>query len=106
MGVQTCSFPLLSFGILPGTVHALLGENGAGKSTVVKLLSGLIEPSRGQLEVHGRPVRLRSPRAAHALGIQTAFQEMTLVADLSVLDNMLMPYAPRDRKSTRLNSSH
>lgn len=85
----------VSFEIQPGTVHALLGENGAGKSTVVKLLSGLIEPSGGRLEVHGRPVRLRSPRAAHALGIQTAFQEMTLVADLSVLDNMLMPYALR-----------
>ena len=85
----------VSFEIQPGTVHALLGENGAGKSTVVKLLSGLIEPSGGHVEVHGQQVRLRSPRAAHALGIQTAFQEMTLVADLSVLDNMLMPYAPR-----------
>src|SRR3546814_16086773 len=58
----------VSFEIQPGTVHALLGENGAGKSTVVKLLSGLIEPSGGQLEVHGRPVRLGSPRAAHAPG--------------------------------------
>ncbi|MBV7486682.1 sugar ABC transporter ATP-binding protein [Bordetella sp. BOR01] len=85
----------VSFEIQPGTVHALLGENGAGKSTVVKLLSGLIEPSGGHIEVDGQPVRLRSPRAAHALGIQTAFQEMTLVADLPVLDNMLMPYAPR-----------
>ncbi|MCB1494972.1 MAG: sugar ABC transporter ATP-binding protein [Bauldia sp.] len=84
----------VSFEIAPATVHALLGENGAGKSTIVKLLSGLIEPDKGRFEVHGRPSRLRSPRAAHALGIQTAFQEMTLVRDLTVLDNMLIPYAP------------
>ena len=85
----------VSFDILPGSVHALLGENGAGKSTIVKLLSGLVEPSAGRLWVHGSPAALRSPRAAHALGIQTAFQEMTLVPDLSVLDNMLLPYAPQ-----------
>ena len=84
----------VSFSIAPATVHALLGENGAGKSTIVKLLSGLIEPDKGRFEVQGKPSRLRSPRAAHALGIQTAFQEMTLVRDLTVLDNMLLPYAP------------
>ncbi len=84
----------VSFRIAPATVHALLGENGAGKSTIVKLLSGLIEPDKGRFEVQGKPSRLRSPRAAHALGIQTAFQEMTLVRDLTVLDNMLLPYAP------------
>ncbi len=84
----------VSFAIEPGTAHALLGENGAGKSTIVKLLSGLMEPDRGTLRVFGEEVRLRSPRAAHARGIQTAFQEMTLVPDLTVLDNMLLPYAP------------
>ena len=60
----------VSFDILPGSVHALLGENGAGKSTIVKLLSGLVEPSAGRLWVHGSPAALRSPRAAHALGIR------------------------------------
>ena len=84
----------VSFRIAPATVHALLGENGAGKSTIVKLLSGLIEPDQGHFAIHGQPARLGSPRAAHALGIQTAFQEMTLVRDLTVLDNMLLPYAP------------
>ncbi len=84
----------VSFRIAPATVHALLGENGAGKSTIVKLLSGLIEPDRGHCAIDGRAARLGSPRAAHALGIQTAFQEMTLVPDLTVLDNMLLPYAP------------
>ena len=84
----------VSFDIATGTVHALLGENGAGKSTVVKLLAGLIEPDEGRFHVFGKASRIRSPRASHALGIQTAFQEMTLVRDLTVLDNMLLPYAP------------
>ena len=55
---------------------------------------GLVEPSAGRLWVHGSRAAL-APRAAHALGIQTAFQEMTLVPDLSVLDNMLLPHAPQ-----------
>ncbi len=77
-----------------GTVHALLGENGAGKSTFVKLLSGLVVPNKGELTVFGKSVRLASPYAAHKLGIQTAFQEMTLLRNLTVLDNMLVPAAP------------
>jgi ribose transport system ATP-binding protein len=84
----------VSFSVAAGRVHALLGENGAGKSTIVKLLSGLIEPDQGRLTIEGQPARIRSPRAAHALGVQTAFQEMTLVPDLTVLENMLLPYAP------------
>lgn len=84
----------VSFAVRPGTVHALLGENGAGKSTTMKLLSGLIEPDAGSISIDGRVVRLRSARDAHRAGIQTAFQELTLVRDLSVLDNMLIPAAP------------
>jgi ribose transport system ATP-binding protein len=83
-----------SFAIEPGTVHALLGENGAGKSTVVKLLAGLMQPDSGTITLAGREVRIDSPRTAHRLGIQTAFQEMTLVKDLTVLENVLLNYAP------------
>ena len=86
----------VSFEVRAGDVHALLGENGAGKSTLVKLLSGLIQPTNGHLSVFGEPATLDSPRASHARGIQTAFQELTMVKDLSVLDNMLMPYPPRN----------
>ena len=85
----------VSFDIEAGSVHALLGENGAGKSTIVKLLSGLLQPDAGSIEINARPVSLTSPRAAHGHGIQTAFQEMTLVRDLSVIDNMMLPYAPQ-----------
>src|SRR3954464_8477946 len=84
----------VSFQVAEASVHALLGENGAGKSTIVKLLSGLVTPDQGSFQVFGSSVSLKSPRAAHRCGIQTAFQEMTLVRDLTVLDNVLLPYAP------------
>jgi ribose transport system ATP-binding protein len=83
-----------SFSIESGSVHALLGENGAGKSTVVRMLSGLVAPDGGSIRVDGEPVRIDGPLAAQRLGIRTAFQEMTLVRDLTVLDNMLIPDAP------------
>ena len=83
-----------SLAVRAGEVHALLGENGAGKSTTVKLLSGLVRPSLGTIRVFGAPVRLDRPRDAHALGIHTAFQEISLVRDLTVADNMLLPDAP------------
>ncbi|TCT09099.1 sugar ABC transporter ATP-binding protein [Paralcaligenes ureilyticus] len=83
----------VSLEIRQGRVHALLGENGAGKSTTLKLLSGLLMPSSGSIEVFGHEQTLDSPTVAQSLGIQTAFQEMTMLPDLSVLDNMLLPRA-------------
>jgi ribose transport system ATP-binding protein len=84
----------VSFSVAKGTVHALLGENGAGKSTTMKLLSGLLSPDQGSIHVDGRQQVLRSPLDAHRCGIQTAFQELTLIDDLTVLENMLLPKAP------------
>jgi len=75
-------------------VHALLGENGAGKSTTVKLLSGLMQPDSGSIRVMGQDVAMKSPKDAHRAGVQTAFQEMTLVRDLTVAQNLLMSYEP------------
>ncbi|GAB7539643.1 sugar ABC transporter ATP-binding protein [Burkholderia sp. 3C] len=83
-----------SFRVKRGAVHALLGENGAGKSTTVKLLSGLMRPDQGQIRVMGREVTMRGPKDAHRAGVQTAFQEMTLVRDLTVAQNLLMSYEP------------
>lgn len=84
-----------SFSVAAGEVHALLGENGAGKSTVVKLLSGLIRPDTGEIALAGKRVVLDNPGAARRHGIATAFQELSLVRDLTVADNVLMPDAPR-----------
>src|SRR5271166_1991380 len=102
-----------SFSVARGAVHALLGENGAGKSTIVKLLSGLTQPDSGGLRLFGAPVRFASPRDSQARGIQTAFQEMTLVNDLTVLDNMLLPRGPsgltgmiRRRQARALVAAH
>ena len=102
-----------SFSVAPGEVHALLGENGAGKSTMVKLLSGLIAPDSGGIRLFGARVGLHSPTDAHRYRVQTAFQELTLVRDLTVIDNMLLPNAPRGllgqlrrRQGERLVTSH
>lgn len=82
----------VSFTVARGSVHALLGENGAGKSTTMKILSGLVRPDAGRILLDGAPVRFTSPVQAHAAGLRTAFQELTLIPDLSVLDNMQIPH--------------
>ncbi len=84
----------VDFSVAAGTVHALLGENGAGKSTTMKLLSGLIRPDAGTIHLHGQEFAPRNAKEAQARGVQTAYQELTLVPDLTVLDNMLLPRAP------------
>ena len=83
-----------SFSVQRGTVHALLGENGAGKSTIVKMLSGLVRPDSGDICVFGEHCDISNPRTAHQLGIQTAFQEMTQIRDLTVVQNLLLPFEP------------
>ena len=97
----------VSLAIATGEVRAIVGENGAGKSTLVKILSGLVRPDFGNVHVGGAQLRFWSPKESHAAGIQTAFQEMTLVEGLSVTQNMLLPYEPTrlglqvDRRSSR-----
>ena len=84
----------VGFSVARGEVRALVGENGAGKSTFVKILSGLIKPDSGSVEVFGEALRAGRPKLSHRLGIQTAYQELTLVPDLTVTQNMLLPYEP------------
>ena len=83
-----------SFAATQGEVHALLGENGAGKSTLVKMLSGLTQPDSGDIRISGRSIALTTPEQAHALGIRTAFQEISLIPDLTVARNLLLPVEP------------
>lgn len=84
-----------SFSAEQGEVHALVGENGAGKSTMIKILSGLYPPDSGQIRVHDRAVTLGSPQAALQLGIGTVFQELTLLPYLTVAENLLVNREPR-----------
>lgn len=71
-----------------GQVHALLGANGAGKSTFVKILTGITSPSSGTFTLEGKPYRPGSPRAAAAAGIAPVFQDPALVPGLTVRQNM------------------
>ena len=77
-----------------GEAHALLGENGAGKSTVVKMLAGVHQPDHGQLLIDDQPVTLHGPAAAQAAGIAVIYQEPTLFPDLSVAENIFMGRQP------------
>ncbi|MGY5775213.1 ABC transporter ATP-binding protein [Rhizobium sp. LEGMi135b] len=73
-----------------GEVHALLGENGAGKSTIMKILYGMVIPDEGHVELDGRPLLLASPKDAIAAGIGMVFQHFMLVPTLTVLENLTL----------------
>jgi rhamnose transport system ATP-binding protein len=83
--------------VVPGEVHALLGENGAGKSTLIKIASGVYRPDAGAIRVDGREVRFAGPQEAQAVGIATVYQELLLFPDLSVAENIFLGHAPRSR---------
>jgi ABC-type sugar transport system ATPase subunit len=80
----------VSFTLRPGEIHALVGHNGAGKSTVVKMLSGQLDPDAGQIAIEGRPVELRSRQVAQRLGVALVDQELSVVPSLTVAENMLL----------------
>ena len=83
-----------SIDLYGGEAHALVGENGAGKSTVVKILAGVHQPDEGQLLIEGQPAVLSGPAAAQAAGIAVIYQEPTLFPDLSVAENIFMGRQP------------
>jgi len=74
--------------VMPGEIHALLGENGAGKSTLVKMLYGLLQPNEGRILWKGEPVVLPDPRSARRRGIGMVFQHFSLFDNLTVAENV------------------
>lgn len=78
-----------------GEVHALVGENGAGKSTLIKALGGRLRPDSGVIEIKGQPVSFARPEDAHAHGVRTVFQELTLLPWMTVAENLLLGREPR-----------
>jgi ABC-type sugar transport system ATPase subunit len=80
----------VSFTVGAGEIHGLCGHNGAGKSTVVKMLSGQLAPDSGRIVIGGQPVVLGSRQAAQRLGVALVDQELSVVPELTVLDNLLL----------------
>lgn len=87
----------VSLTVLPGEVHALMGENGAGKSTLMKVLGGIYQPDEGQIIVGERPAIMTSPLEAKAKGIVFIHQELSLAEELSVAENIYLGELPRKR---------
>ena len=78
----------IDWDVRPGEVHCLVGENGCGKSTLIKTVAGVHPPSSGMIEIAGRPALPLSPAKARALGIQVIFQDLSLFPHLSVAENI------------------
>ncbi|MDB5942964.1 MAG: transporter [Ramlibacter sp.] len=78
----------VSLAVLPGESHAVLGENGAGKSTLMKIIYGSVKPDEGTILWNGKPVAVRNPQEARALGISMVFQHFSLFETLTVAQNV------------------
>ena len=76
--------------IRAGEVTALIGDNGAGKSVMIKCIAGIHAPEGGEILWDGRPVRIRTPREAAALGIETVYQDLALCNNLDIVQNMFL----------------
>ncbi len=92
---MTAALADVSFDVVPGEVHAIVGENGAGKSTLIKIMTGVYQPDGGEILWEGKPVSIRNTQAAQALGIAAIFQEPMVFPDLDVAENIFISH--RDR---------
>src|SRR5215207_2531497 len=81
--------------VWPGEIHALLGANGCGKSTLCKILAGSVRPDGGRIRIDATDASFRSPREAEAHGIGLFYQELSLVPQLTVEANIFLGHEPR-----------
>ena len=96
----------VSFSVMPGEVHALMGENGAGKSTSMKVLGGLYQPDEGTIYVDEVPTIMSSPLDAKAKGIVFIHQELSLADELSVAENVGLPCHFSKTRAERARQRH
>lgn len=94
-GVQ--ALRAMDFAAEAGEVHALLGENGAGKSTFIQILAGAVRPDAGEILLHGRPFVADTPARAKRAGIAAVFQELSLIPDFTVGENVWFGREQRGR---------
>ena len=89
---MTAALSDMSWQILPGEVHAVVGENGAGKSTLIKIITGVHQPDAGEILVDGKAVTIRNTQNAQQLGIAAIFQEPMVFPDLDVAENIFISH--------------
>jgi simple sugar transport system ATP-binding protein len=88
----------VSFEIRPGECHCLLGDNGAGKSTFIKTMSGVHKPTHGEILFEGKPLSFNSPRDSMEAGIATVYQDLAMIPMMSVTRNFFMGREPTKGK--------
>lgn len=88
----------VSLDVRPGECHCLLGDNGAGKSTFIKVMSGVFQPTSGEIRFEGAPVRFPDPREAISAGIATVYQDLAMIPLMSVTRNFFMGHEPQKRR--------
>lgn len=76
--------------LIAGEVHALVGDNGAGKSTFIKILSGVLQPDGGEIFIDGRAVTIHNPQAAREYGVETVYQDLALAGHLDAASNLFL----------------
>lgn len=92
----------VSFDLYPGEVHCLLGDNGAGKSTFIKIMSGVHKPTQGEMHMDGKKITFHSVRDAIKAGIATIYQDLAMIPLMSVTRNFWMGREPLYRLSSLL----
>src|SRR5438128_11639030 len=87
---QVSALDGVDFEVRPREIMALLGDNGAGKSTLIKMLTGVHTPTSGQIYFEGKPIDIRNPHDARALGIETVYQDLALINEMSIGRNFFL----------------
>ncbi len=94
----------VSLTVMPGQIHAVLGENGAGKSTLMKIIYGSVKPDAGQVRLNGQVVHIRNPKEARANGISMVFQHFNLFDTMTVAENVWLGLTRTSRAPTLVAS--
>jgi ribose transport system ATP-binding protein len=92
-----CALDNVDMDVVPGSIHGLLGKNGAGKSTFIRILAGAERPDSGTVSIDGVQIALKDPQTSKNAGIYTVFQELSVFSSLSVAENIYVDNLPRNR---------